>query len=124
MYDELFTGVCFPAANKGYAVGAGGMIKSKGAAAAGIGENDATLELTAYPNPFAGNVTVRYELVDGGDATITVYDVSGKALAVTTFDNLSSGAQEYAFDGSMLTAGIYYVQVASGDASATVRMIK
>jgi len=122
---ELFTGVSFPSATKGYVTANTGMIKTKGSGAtAELEEAAASLELIAYPNPFAGNVTISYSLAEGADVTISVYDVSGKELSIVAFRGLTSGSQQYQFDGSDLSSGTYYVKVASEAAAATIRMVK
>jgi photosystem II stability/assembly factor-like uncharacterized protein len=124
MNSELFSGVSFPAANKGYAVGAGGMIKTKGTAAAGIDENAELMALNAYPNPFAGEVTIGYTLREGNDVAITVSDISGKTLSTELLAHQGAGQHEFQFDGSALGNGIYYVKVVSGNSAATVRIVK
>jgi len=124
MNDELFSGVCFPTATKGYAVGAGGMIKSKGNGSSAGLEEASTLELTAYPNPFSDAFTLIYNLEIGSDVTITVCDVSGKALQIIENGNQQAGKNEVVIDGTSFSEGIYYVKIASATASATVRVSK
>ncbi len=125
MNSELFTGVSFPSASKGYAVGSGGMIKSKGSSTTtSIAEETVNnIMLNAYPNPFEGNVTVAYTLEEGSDVTVSIFDISGKELSSETVSQ-TPGNHEYSFAGSSLSNGMYYVKVATATSEATVTLVK
>lgn len=126
MGSELFTGVHFPSSTKGYVVGAGGQIKTKGTAGpSAIDEVEGSqLKMNAYPNPFTNNVYLTYEVVENGSVEILVSDLSGKVLNRVMIENQPAGEQVYQFDGSMLNEGIYLVQVKTGGNTGTLRVVK
>jgi hypothetical protein len=68
---------------------------------------DAGLLIRNYPNPFAGNTTIRYTLPTEGHVTITIRNLSGQM--VKTFVNETEPKGEYTFDIETgdLQPGIY-----------------
>jgi photosystem II stability/assembly factor-like uncharacterized protein len=125
MNSELFTGVSFPTASKGYAVGSGGMIKTKGSAGgtASIEDNAAALALSVFPNPVTDKANVAYTLSRGGEVTISLYEMSGRLLSSERLQQ-SAGDQEYTLDGSFLPTGMYLVKVATAAGVATVSLVR
>jgi hypothetical protein len=77
-----------------------------------------------FPNPFSANTTIQFELQSAQTVSLTVFDISGRA--VTTLlrnENLGSGQHSVDFDGSKLASGIYLfrIQISNGE-STTGRM--
>lgn len=126
MNSELFTGISFPTANKGYAVGASGMIKTKGSGSqtTSVDELDANAAgLHAYPNPFKDQVTIGYDLKTGGDVTVSLFDLSGKMLYSETMFS-EAGNHQYEMDGAALPEGVYLVKLQTASDVATVTLVK
>jgi photosystem II stability/assembly factor-like uncharacterized protein len=124
--DELFYDICFPSAGKGYAIGAGGMIKTKGSSStSGIQDISAgNMQLSAYPNPFSTNVSVTYEVEQAGDVRINVFDISGKQVSQVNLPRQQAGKNVYQLDALAWESGVYNVQVISGNTNGTLRLIK
>jgi len=75
------------------------------------------------PNPFKDVTTVTYEMAEAGDATFTLYDVTGKVLVVENV-KADKGLNTIEFRaGDINTTGIVYYQIESGDFTATRKMI-
>jgi len=122
--SEIFKGVSFPTATKGYAVGSGGMIKTKGAATtASVDERAATISLGVFPNPVVDEATVAYSLNSGSDVTISLYDMSGKLLNSERMQQ-AAGDHEYKLNSSSLPNGMYFVKVLTSTGVETVSLIK
>ena len=63
---------------------------------------------TAYPNPSAGRVTFEYALAEAGPATLEVFDVVGRRVAVAASGNHAAGLHRADFDGGGLASGLYH----------------
>jgi hypothetical protein len=64
--------------------------------------------ISSLPNPTAGQSNVTFSVVDGGYATLDVYDMSGR-LVDALFTGVAQANNEYRFefDGSALPNGVY-----------------
>jgi hypothetical protein len=72
--------------------------------------------LVAFPNPFAGSVTLRYELAAPGPVRLRVYDVQGRLRAVLDGTGRTPGRHETIWDGrsadgGRLAAGTYFLRL-------------
>ncbi|MCB2206305.1 HYR domain-containing protein [bacterium] len=68
-----------------------------------------------YPNPFNPTTMIRYDLPAPATVTLRVYNSLGREVAVLVAGNeQNSGSYEVAFDGSVLSSGVYsYTLVAT-----------
>jgi hypothetical protein len=79
--------------------------------------------LTVYPNPTHGDVRIAYHLSGAQPVTIGVYDMVGKqVLSLADAAVQQQGMHEYGV--SSLPAGLYFVKLKAGSATATVRLVK
>jgi hypothetical protein len=75
----------------------------------GVNENEMGAVLGQNrPNPFNGTTIIPFTLVNAGNVTFTVTDVTGKIIETRNLGILGSGDQNIEFDGSNLAGGIYY----------------
>jgi hypothetical protein len=75
------------------------------------------------PNPFEDITTIGFQLAEAGSARVTVFDVTGKIVALIQ-DQYSRGYNEITISKSDLrTSGVLYYQLESGDFTATRKMI-
>jgi len=74
------------------------------------------------PNPFNGITTIRYELPEAAQATITVKDVSGRVLRVIEQDGVK-GANQVDVKAAGLPAGVLFYTVETAEHTATKKMI-
>jgi len=87
----------------------------------GVGINDLnTSLLKVYPNPALNNVTISWPLASkGANATITVTDIQGKVVISAEMSNFT-GAET--LDVASLKAGMYMVEVSTGDVTMTEKL--
>ena len=75
------------------------------------------------PNPFTATTVIGFVMPEAADATLTVYDVTGKVITVLN-GNYAKGYNEIELSKSDLgAAGVLYYQLDSGDFTATKKMI-
>ena len=76
-----------------------------------------------YPNPFAGQTRLAFDLPTAERVTLAVYDVLGKRVAVLADDEpMEAGTAELPFDASGLASGTYVVRLQAGDYTGTQRL--
>jgi len=80
--------------------------------------------LQNYPNPFNPETTIRFSVAHAGAARLSVYDVTGKLVAVL-FDGPAEAAQEYVvgFSATEIPTGSYYYRLEAGGRSEVRRML-
>lgn len=77
---------------------------------------------TVYPNPAADFIIVNCHLQAGSKATLRITDASGKQVLARLLSNTGSGQTSVGVKA--LPAGVYYVQVITGNGVQTTRFIK
>jgi hypothetical protein len=75
------------------------------------------------PNPFRDQTVVNFTLPEAGQATLTVFDVTGKVLNVTKVDGVKGMNSVVYTKDDFGTSGVMYYQLESGDYTATKKMI-
>ena len=80
------------------------------------------IELTAFPNPASDEVTIRFKASEIGNATATIFDVTGKAI--TTLNKKTVLGNNYFFhDVSNYPRGLYVVKVQAGNHTEYTKMV-
>ncbi len=67
-----------------------------------------------YPNPFNPTTQIRFSLPQSTQATLTVYDITGKSVVELISGFYNSGSYDVVFDGSNLPSGLYYYVLKAG----------
>jgi hypothetical protein len=77
-----------------------------------------------FPNPFNPTTTIRFNVSKSSNATLKVYDITGKLVA-TLFENeaVTPGKKEIVFNSTNLSSGIYFYTLSAGDFKDTKKMI-
>lgn len=76
------------------------------------------------PNPFNKQTSINYELLKDHTINISVSDVVGKKVAtLVKNDQKKAGKHQVFFDGSRLSAGIYYCTIQAGNHIETQKMV-
>ena len=75
--------------------------------------------LGGSPNPFNPNVTVAFELSEPARCLLSVYDISGRRVAVLADRSLGAGKHEVNWDGTdgaarPLSSGVYFILLEAG----------
>lgn len=76
------------------------------------------------PNPFSGQVVIRFQLEKSQLISLDVFDVLGRKIATLTEGDKMEGIHEEIFDGSQLTNGIYFIVLKNDNQRLVQRMIK
>ncbi|MFA7117938.1 MAG: T9SS type A sorting domain-containing protein [Sphaerochaetaceae bacterium] len=83
----------------------------------------------AYPNPFRGSTTVKFNQVDNSPTTVSIYNTRGQLIRILVNNQkLSPGEHSFTWDGKTnsgqpTAAGIYFYKMISGRFSSTKKMI-
>jgi hypothetical protein len=81
--------------------------------------------LTASPNPFVNNNTIRYHMETPGRITIAVYDLSGQSVKVLADQQQEAGTYSIEWNSSSLAKGVYLITASrNGGMKQTLRLVK
>ncbi len=81
-----------------------------------------------YPNPFNPMTTIRYELKNAAQVTLTVYNILGQKIRTLVNRQLPSGSYQVLWDaksdaGVPVSSGIYFYRLDTGQFVQTKKMI-
>jgi hypothetical protein len=86
-----------------------------------------------YPNPFSSATRIKYQVGDNVSATdqtgisspvrLTVYDISGKAVATLVDEVQDPGSYEISWDASQMPRGLYFYSLQSRDFKDVKKLI-
>jgi len=81
--------------------------------------------LGAFPNPFNNTVSFSFRVTESGPASIRLYDMNGKLLAII-FNGLASKGtlQQVNYDGGKLPAGIYICRLQTASGSTEQKLVR
>lgn len=68
------------------------------------------MKLNVYPNPFENSANISFTVPQGKDATVKIINAMGKEVYHYPLTN-GNAERQFSFDGSMLSAGIYFVKL-------------
>jgi hypothetical protein len=81
--------------------------------------------LTAIPNPFVNNNTLRYHLETASRITIALYDLGGQQVKVFIDRQQEAGTYSIDWNSSNLARGVYFVTASrNGGMKQTLRLVK
>ncbi|HET6341512.1 MAG TPA: T9SS type A sorting domain-containing protein [Gemmatimonadota bacterium] len=85
--------------------------------------------LQNFPNPFRETTTIIYEVVDGGDVEIVVYDLQGREVERLAEGFREPGEYTVEWDGRSaadreVAAGIYVIRMSTSTGMSTIRALK
>ncbi len=94
----------------------------------GVGINEelaAKFNLSAYPNPFANNAFISFNLETATDVSVSITDILGRTISSIDLGKLSSGKHERELAENLFTsAGTYFIKVKVGDDVIVKTLIK
>lgn len=93
------------------------------AAVAESGGDEARLILRG-PNPFRSGTTIEFTLDREQSVTLSVLDLSGRAVARLADGVLSGGTHRCDFDARALARGVYFVRLRAGQATLTRKIVR
>jgi hypothetical protein len=75
------------------------------------------------PNPFKGNTVIGYDLPEAGNVTLTVFDVTGKAIYVKEQNSVKGYNTIAVSSKEMPSIGVLYYRLDANEYTATKKMI-
>ena len=79
--------------------------------------------LSAQPNPFADRTTIKFDLLEGDDVTLTLTDVSGRVVSEQHLGKLPQGAHQVQLEGANMEAGVYFYTLRTPAGSMTEQLV-
>ncbi len=79
--------------------------------------------LKAYPNPFNQHSLVSYTVERPGYVRLSVYDITGREVAVLAEGFYPAGRHEVGFDGTGLASGVYLARLEAGELYDTAKLL-
>lgn len=76
-----------------------------------------------YPNPFNPMTVIGYQLSEGVNTSVRVYDLLGREVAVLVNGFQSPGRYEVSFNAMNLSSGVYLIRMQAGAQSFTRKMM-
>lgn len=76
-----------------------------------------------FPNPVVGKTEIPFYLVNGGRATLKLYNGQGRLVREIASNTYASGKNTVEFDASGLSEGIYYYQITAGKFKQARKMV-
>jgi subtilisin-like proprotein convertase family protein len=76
-----------------------------------------------YPNPFNPSTVISWQSLLSSWQTLKVFDVLGNEIATLVDEYKPAGSYEVDFNASILSSGVYFYQLKSGDFVQTRKMI-
>lgn len=76
-----------------------------------------------YPNPARSQLFIPFRVPEDGEVTITIYDITGRVVAVPLHRSMSEGNNELMLNTGMLAPGRYFCRMVVGDVLTDTREI-
>lgn len=76
-----------------------------------------------YPNPFNPATTITFTVAASERISLRVYDILGRSVATLVDEHLAPGSYTVRFDGSSLSAGLYFSTLRSSGTRETRKML-
>lgn len=76
-----------------------------------------------YPNPFNPATTINYSIADAGAVQLSVFDVTGRRVAVLVNETKNAGAHTVQFDATSLSSGVYFYRLETPTGILTKKML-
>jgi flagellar hook assembly protein FlgD len=81
--------------------------------------------VSAFPNPFTTSSTIKYRVTVPSDVKISVYDATGKQVAVLVNKRQSPGTYNIEWKAGSNAKGIYFINaIVNGTITQSVRVAK
>ncbi len=81
--------------------------------------------MSAYPNPFAGEVTLKYKLATRANIQLQVVDLNGRVVQVIANEQKEAGEYTATWNSGNLASGVYFAQLSvGGNTVQSVKLVK
>lgn len=79
----------------------------------------------AKPNPFNNELNIQFELEQGNEVTVQLFDLLGKQTSIPTYkDSFGDGSSSIQLNTSELPSGMYILRVFCGNESQSIKVVK
>lgn len=76
-----------------------------------------------YPNPASGLVTIGFNLAEQGEATLQVFDITGRYVTTIAHKVFEGESNEVTWDAGSVNTGIYFLKLQAGESLKTEKLI-
>ena len=83
------------------------------------------LFLSASPNPFVDNNTIRYHIETASQVKIEIHDATGRLIKVLVDGDIKPGTYSVPWNAAGMARGVYFIYaIRNGSARQTIRVVK
>jgi hypothetical protein len=84
--------------------------------------------LQNFPNPFNPETTIKYNLAEGADVNLRIYNIVGQVVRTMVADRQSAGRYQVQWNGTddrgmPVSSGIYFYQISAGNFQDVKRLM-
>ena len=76
-----------------------------------------------YPNPFNPSTTISFSLASKSFVSLKMFDVLGREVATTIFEDLPAGNHSYQWNAANMPSGVYFYRLQAGSFTETKKLI-
>ena len=76
-----------------------------------------------YPNPFNPVTNIKFSVAKTGLVKLSVFDITGKEVAMLVNEELNAGTYNYDFNALHLSNGIYFYRLETNNFTETKKMV-
>ena len=76
-----------------------------------------------YPNPFNPVTTIRYDLPQESDVTLTIYDITGRRMKTLVNESQQAGMKNVVWNATDVSSGVYIYRIQAGKFRQTKKMV-
>ena len=87
-------------------------------------KNPDGFSLSNYPNPFAKETSISFDVTQSCKVKVVITDVSGRAIKELCDDQLSAGNHQLRWNSSGLERGVYFCRISAGEKVAVLKLVK
>ena len=69
------------------------------------------LDVQIFPNPFNGNGTIKYNIINTLETKMNIYNIEGKKVLIETKSNQRDGKKQININSNNLNSGIYFIEI-------------
>ena len=85
--------------------------------------SDKNHAVVVYPNPATGKTSVQFNMIQSGEATVELINITGKTELLIAEEQFDKGINEVTFNASEVNDGIYICRVTQSGATSYVKLL-
>jgi hypothetical protein len=76
-----------------------------------------------YPNPFSNETNISFSLVENGNVSVSIYDMTGREVASLHDGEMPAGEHLLTWEASNMPNGLYFCTISTADAKVTQKVM-